>query len=91
MSSNTADTFSVPKHSLYSASKSAINGFVRTLAKDVGDKKITINAVAPGGTVTDMFHDTAKDYLPGAGTMSEQQILDVSRHPRGSYVRVAPY
>jgi tetrahydroxynaphthalene reductase len=78
MSSNTADSFTVPKHSLYSASKGAINTFVRCLAKDCGNKKITINAVAPGGIVTDMFHATAKDYLPNAENMTEQQIFDVS-------------
>ena len=78
MSSNTADSFTVPKHSLYSASKGAINTFVRCLAKDCGDKKITVNAVAPGGTVTDMFHATAKDYLPGAENLTEEQILDVN-------------
>jgi tetrahydroxynaphthalene reductase len=78
MSSNTADAFTVPKHSLYSASKGAINTFVRCLAKDCGDKKITVNAVAPGGTVTDMFYATAKDYLPNAENMTEQEILDVS-------------
>lgn len=81
MSSNTATSFTVPKHSLYSASKGAINTFVRCLAKDCGDKKITVNAVAPGGTVTDMFHETAKDYLPGADKLSMEQILDVSSLP----------
>ncbi|KAJ9482893.1 hypothetical protein VN97_g10529 [Penicillium thymicola] len=80
MSSNTADSFTVPKHSLYSASKGAINTFVRCLAKDCGDKKITVNAVAPGGTVTDMFHETAKDYLPNADKMSKEQILDIVAH-----------
>lgn len=78
MSSNTAINFTVPRHSLYSASKAAINAFVRCLAKDCGKKKITVNAVAPGGTVTDMFHETAKDYLPNADHMTKQQILDVS-------------
>ncbi|KAK3629717.1 Short chain dehydrogenase AgnL6 [Elasticomyces elasticus] len=77
MSSNTAINFTVPKHSLYSASKGAINTFVRCLAKDCGKKKITINGVAPGGTITDMFYDTAKDYLPNADSMTEQQILDI--------------
>jgi len=77
MSSNTADSFTVPKHSLYSASKAAINTFVRCLAKDCGDKKITVNAVAPGGTVTDMFHETVKDYLPNSDHLSKEQILDV--------------
>ena len=78
MSSNTADSFTVPKHSLYSASKGAINTFVRCLAKDCGDRKITVNAVAPGGTVTDMFDATAKDYLPGAENLTKEQILDVN-------------
>lgn len=64
MSSNTADSFTVPKHSLYSASKAAINAFVRCLAKDCGAKRITINAVAPGGILTDMLFETAKDYIP---------------------------
>lgn len=77
MSSNTASNFTVPKHSLYSASKAAINAFVRCLAKDCGKKKITVNAVAPGGTVTDMFHETAKDYLPNADQLTKEQILDV--------------
>ncbi|CZT22809.1 probable Versicolorin reductase [Ramularia collo-cygni] len=77
MSSNTATTFTVPNHSLYSASKGAINTFVRCLAKDCGGKKITVNAVAPGGIVTDMFHATAKDYLPNADSMTEKQILDI--------------
>lgn len=81
MSSNTASSFTVPKHSLYSASKGAINTFVRCLAKDCGDKKITVNAVAPGGTVTDMFHETVKDYLPNAADLSEEQILGVSSFP----------
>ena len=85
MSSNTADSFTVPRHSLYSASKGAINTFVRCLAKDCGDKKITVNAVAPGGTVTDMFHETAKDYLPNADKMSKEQILDVSSTYRISF------
>jgi tetrahydroxynaphthalene reductase len=77
MSSNTADAFTVPKHSLYSASKGAINTFVRCLAKDCGDKKITVNAVAPGGIVTDMFHATAKDYIPNSEKLTKEQILEV--------------
>ena len=81
MSSNTASSFTVPRHSLYSASKGAINTFVRCLAKDCGDKKITVNAVAPGGTVTDMFHETAKDYLPNSEHLSKEQILNVSLVP----------
>ena len=75
MSSNTAKAFSVPKHSLYSGSKGAIDSFVRVFAKDCGHKKITVNAVAPGGTVTDMFHDVSQHYIPNGGknTAEERQ------------------
>jgi tetrahydroxynaphthalene reductase len=78
MSSNTAINFTVPKHSLYSASKAAINAFVRVLVKDCGKKKITVNAVAPGGIVTDKLHETAKDYLQNADHLSKEEILNVS-------------
>lgn len=81
MSSNTADSFTVPKHSLYSASKAAINAFVRCLAKDCGAKRITINAVAPGGILTDMLFETAKDYIPNSQDLSEEQILKVGSSP----------
>lgn len=77
-SSNTAEGFVVPKHSLYSASKGAIESFVPCLAVDCGKKRITVNAIAPGGIVTDMFHATAKDYLPHSENMSEEQIMKVS-------------
>lgn len=48
-SSNTSKDFSVPKHSLYSGSKGAVDSFVKIFSKDCGDKKITVNGVAPGG------------------------------------------
>ncbi len=83
MSSNTAQTFSVPRHALYSASKGAIDSFVRVLSKDVGDRKITINAVAPGGTVTDMFHATSHHYIPGGEkfTAEERQAMAAQASP----------
>ena len=81
-SSNTAKDFSVPKHSLYSGSKGAIDSFVRTMAKDCGDKKITVNAVAPGGTVTDMFHKVAKHYIPNGDDYTPEQIKEASILPK---------
>lgn len=81
MSSNTAHSFSVPRHSLYSASKGAIETFVRCLAKDTGDKKITINAVAPGGTVTDMFHATSHHYIPNGTKYTAEERMQVRPLP----------
>ena len=39
----------------YSASKGAINGFTRSLAKESARKNITVNAILPGGIDTDMM------------------------------------
>ncbi|KAF3023686.1 hypothetical protein E8E14_013684 [Neopestalotiopsis sp. 37M] len=79
-SSNTAKDFSVPKHSLYSGSKGAIDSFVRVFAKDCGAKKITVNAVAPGGTVTDMFHDVSQHYIPNGEKYTSEQRQQMAAH-----------
>lgn len=78
MSSNTAKDFTVPKHSLYAASKGAIDSFVRVFSKDCGHKKITVNAVAPGGTVTDMFHAVSQHYIPNGEKYSAEERQQVS-------------
>ena len=78
MSSNTAKDFTVPNHSLYSGSKAAIESFVRVLAKDCGQKKITVNAVAPGGTVTDMFHAVSHHYIPNGENYTAEERQQVS-------------
>lgn len=41
----------------YAASKAGLEGFGRALAKEVGSRGITVNAVAPGFIETDMTHD----------------------------------
>ena len=38
----------------YSSSKAALNGFTKSLAKEVGSRKITVNCVAPGFIESDM-------------------------------------
>ena len=38
----------------YSSSKAALNGFTKSLAKEVGSRSITVNCVAPGFIDTDM-------------------------------------
>ena len=45
----------------YSASKAALIGAVKALAREVGRKKILVNAVAPGFIETDMTADIPKD------------------------------
>ncbi|KAI0121112.1 putative hydroxysteroid dehydrogenase [Xylariales sp. AK1849] len=79
-SSNTSKDFSVPCHSLYSGSKGAVDSFVRIFSKDCGDKKITVNAVAPGGTVTDMFHDVSHHYIPNGEKFTAEERQQMAAH-----------
>ena len=47
----------------YSSSKAALNGFTKSLAKELGSRNITVNCVAPGFIETDMtsyLDDSAK-------------------------------
>ena len=53
-------------HTLYAASKAAVSAMVLNLAPELGERGITINAVAPGGTATDMAKENAKYYTPPA-------------------------
>ncbi|TKA66367.1 Short chain dehydrogenase mdpC [Cryomyces minteri] len=79
-SSNTSKDFSVPCHSLYSGSKGAIDSFVRIFSKDCGEKKITVNAVAPGGTVTDMFHEVSHRYIPNGTKFTAEERQQMAAH-----------
>ena len=48
---------------VYSASKSAITGFTKSLAKELGPSGICVNCVAPGVILTDMCGNVAQDVL----------------------------
>lgn len=52
--SNLAERVPFPGVTLYSMSKSALIGFTRGLARDLGERGITVNLVQPGSTDTDM-------------------------------------
>jgi 3-oxoacyl-[acyl-carrier protein] reductase len=48
---------SMPGYSVYSATKSAVETMTAIFAKELRGKAITVNAVAPGPTATDLFLD----------------------------------
>lgn len=74
MGSITGQAKGVPKHTVYSGSKGAIETFVRCMAIDCGDKRITVNAVAPGGIKTDMYHAVCREYIPNGENLSDDQV-----------------
>ena len=47
--------------SAYAATKAALEGFTRSLAREVGSLGITVNAVAPGFVSTEMTADLGED------------------------------
>lgn len=49
-------------HSLYGASKAAVEALAANLAVELGPRGITVNAISPGGTRTDM---AAENYAEG--------------------------
>lgn len=46
---------------------------------DFGPKKITVNAIAPGGVKTDLFWETVRRYFPAS--MSDEVVASVSVFP----------
>ncbi len=46
----------------YAAAKAGLEGFTRSLARELGSREITVNAVAPGFIDTDMTRDLPEDH-----------------------------
>jgi 3-oxoacyl-[acyl-carrier protein] reductase len=62
LTSSVSASSAVHHHSLYAPSKAAVQCMVKQLALELGEKGITINCVAPGGTRTAMGAENAPHY-----------------------------
>lgn len=47
----------LPGYSIYAATKTAVEMFTSVLAKELRGKNITVSAVAPGPTATELFFE----------------------------------
>ncbi len=76
--SNMGDNALGPQTTLYTMSKSALQGFTRGLARDLGSRKITVNLVQPGPTNTDMNSADAPlaDFLRTRMALSDYGTVD---------------
>jgi 3-oxoacyl-[acyl-carrier protein] reductase len=64
LTSSISARVAVYQHSLYAASKAAVSALVLNLAPELAERGIAINAIAPGGTATDMAAEYAPAYTP---------------------------
>lgn len=61
--SSSLPAFGVPGATVYAASKGALDAMTRTWAAELGPRGITVNAVAAGPVVTDLFRANATEEM----------------------------
>jgi 3-oxoacyl-[acyl-carrier protein] reductase len=67
-----ASTMCPPGYSIYAASKSALDAITRVLAKELAPRKIRVNSVNPGATLSE---GTQAAGLYGVGSEFEKQLV----------------
>jgi NAD(P)-dependent dehydrogenase (short-subunit alcohol dehydrogenase family) len=73
--------------SAYSAAKHAVVGLVRSLALELASTHVTVNAVCPGFTDTDLLAGSIDNIMNKTGRGRDQAVADLSRHnPQGRLV-----
>jgi NAD(P)-dependent dehydrogenase (short-subunit alcohol dehydrogenase family) len=73
--------------SAYAAAKHAVVGLVRSLALEMASTHITVNAVCPGFTDTDLIAGSIDNIIKKTGRTREQAIAELARHnPQGRLI-----
>ena len=76
--------------SAYSAAKHAVVGLVRSLALELATTRVTVNAVCPGFTDTDLLAGSIDNIMKKTGRSHEQAVAELARHnPQGRLITPA--
>ena len=75
--------------SAYNASKHAVVGLTRCLALETATSGVTVNAICPGLTQTDMVDNLKTAFASQAGVSAEQMLQSIlTRVPMGRLLNV---
>jgi 3-hydroxybutyrate dehydrogenase len=73
--------------SAYAAAKHAVVGLVRSLALEMAGGHVTVNAVCPGFTDTDLVAGSIENIVKKTGRSREEAIAELARHnPQGRLI-----
>lgn len=73
--------------SAYSAAKHAVVGLVRSLALELAHTRVTVNAVCPGFTDTDLVGESIDNIMKKTGRSREEAVAALAKHnPQGRLV-----